>query len=106
MWKTFSQKGSLYVHERYHTGGKPCECNHAGISFIQKSGLIHQRLHTEEKPFTCKHYEKAFQNKLLLSQHEKNTFCRKSFSVLIVKKCSDIKKKITVHLKIHTGKKL
>jgi len=49
--KSFSQKGSLDIHKRVHTGDKQYQCEICLKSFSQKGSLdMHKRVHTGNKP--------------------------------------------------------
>ena len=47
----FSNKSSVAIHERTHTGEKPCPCSMCGKRFSDKGDVAaHERTHTGEEP--------------------------------------------------------
>ncbi|XP_048807879.1 zinc finger protein 777-like isoform X4 [Lagopus muta] len=70
----FSQKKTLIVHQRVHSGRSPgvLWCSYCGKTFSHPSNLIrHQRIHTGERPYQCNECLKRFTQKQHLLQHEK-----------------------------------
>lgn len=77
------------MHQRTHTGLKPCICEICEKSFTTPSHLkMHMRSHTGEKPYKCEICNKGFTQNTILHNHMKshtgNTFncvyCKKGFN--------------------------
>ena len=70
--KSFSQCGSLTTHKRIHTGEQPYSCAACGEAFTYRSALAkHQRTHTGEKPFSCEVCHRFFYTASELNGHNK-----------------------------------
>ena len=77
--KAFGRKGELTVHNRIHSGERPCKCKVSEKSFARNDHLtVHNRIHSGERLYKCEVCGKAFrQHKSLKSYSETSTeFCK------------------------------
>jgi uncharacterized Zn-finger protein len=67
-----TQKSTLDIHKRRHTGEKPYKCDECEYASTQKSNLDkHKRKHTGEKPYKCDECEYAASKKSHLDAHKR-----------------------------------
>lgn len=69
--QAFSSQGSLYKHQKIHTGERPFVCQTCNKSFNQLANLQrHFMVHTGEKPFACETCGKQFSQQSNLDKHQ------------------------------------
>lgn len=69
--QAFSSQGSLYKHQKIHTGERPFVCETCMKSFNQLANLQrHFMVHTGEKPFACKTCGKQFSQQSNVDKHQ------------------------------------
>ena len=130
--KAFSQNSGLVVHQRVHTGEKPCKCDVCGQAFSRNPILvIHQRIHTGEKAYKYNNQDKHFSAQSSLNCHQavhtggevqKGNLCGKVFSCRSLQFIGNILERnhinndvcgkalsqtvnLAFHQRIHTGEK-
>ncbi|KAM5224057.1 uncharacterized protein RBU33_001922 isoform 1-T3 [Hipposideros larvatus] len=100
----FNQKPALFIHQRIHSGEKPCFCRECGQSFSRKSTLIrHLRTHSGEKPFVCQECGRGFRDKSNLNRHQRTHSWKKPY---VCKDCGRLfrdKSTLSKHQRIHSG---
>ena len=65
----FTQKRTLVIHQRVHTGKKTYPCSHCDKCLVQNKNLFkHQMIHNEEKLYLCSQCDKFFTQKQKLSE--------------------------------------
>lgn len=72
MWKAVLIKSHLLLHQKIHTGEKPCICNDCRKGFTQKdSFIVQQETFTLENPCICSKCGQSFIQKLGLISHQR-----------------------------------
>ncbi|XP_042307881.1 zinc finger protein 420-like [Sceloporus undulatus] len=104
--KSFSEKRTLNVHHKIHTGEKPYTCSECGMSFNRSSNFVtHQRTHTGEKPFQCSECGKSFSRKRALIDHQRIHTGEKPYKCSVCGKSFSRSNNFTTHQKTHTEEK-
>ncbi|XP_030002812.1 zinc finger protein 37-like isoform X2 [Sphaeramia orbicularis] len=102
--QSFKNELSLSSHMKCHTRGQPYSCSECGRSFNWQGNLQrHMRVHIGERPFTCSVCTKSFHVKEHLNRHMRIHTGEKPFCCNICGKCCSVKEDLTRHMKVHSG---
>ncbi|XP_069473137.1 zinc finger protein 436-like isoform X2 [Ambystoma mexicanum] len=104
--KSFSQRSTLIIHQRLHTGEKPYACTECKRRFRAASKLTdHQKIHTGEKPYGCTECRRRFNTFSNLKSHQRIHSGEKPYECTECKKSFCDTSTLRNHQRIHTGEK-